>query len=176
MLRSIVAGDSLIAIRESSEECKNGFERELRPIGRRPIFVSPFDFADWPCIDSGVSTQVGSKRWPSTRHTCERLTPDPFFEITDRLLGQPGISEGTGFGSNPGLRVAGKIFAMSKDGELIVKLPANRCAELVASGSARPFDRGQGRPLKEWVVVENSPDHHWFELATEALAFVRPKS
>jgi hypothetical protein len=30
--------------------------------------------------------------------------------------------------------------------------------------------------LREWVVVENSPDHDWFELATEALAFVRPKS
>jgi hypothetical protein len=107
---------------------------------------------------------------------CDRLTTDPFFEISDRLLGEPGIAVGTGFGSNPGLRVAGKIFAMSKDGELIVKLPASRCADLVGSGSARPFDRGQGRPLKEWVVVENSPVHDWFELATEALAFVRPES
>ncbi|HEY6624216.1 MAG TPA: hypothetical protein VIX85_10315 [Acidimicrobiales bacterium] len=65
---------------------------------------------------------------------------------------------------------------MSKDGELTVKLPADRCAELVASGSARPFDRGQGRPLKEWVVAANTPEHDWFELANEALAFVRPRS
>lgn len=102
------------------------------------------------------------------------MTTDPFFEISNRLLGEPGVAEGTGFGSTPGLRVAGKIFAMSKDGELIVKLPADRCTELVASGSARPFDRGQGRPLKEWVVVANAREHDWFELANEALAFVRP--
>jgi hypothetical protein len=141
------------------------------------IFVSNFEFADWPCIELWErSAQVGARCRQWTRHTGDRLTTDPFFEISDRLLGEPGIAEGTGFGSNPGLRVAGKIFAMSKDRELIVKLPADRCAELVASGSARPFDRGQGRPLKEWVVVENSPDHDWFELATEALAFVRPKS
>ncbi len=101
------------------------------------------------------------------------MAPDPFFEISDRLLGEPDIAQGTGFGPNPGLRVAGKIFAMSKDGELIVKLPAERCAELIASGSARPFDRGQGRPLKEWVVKENTDEHDWYELATEALAFVR---
>lgn len=96
-----------------------------------------------------------------------------FSQIAAQLLGEPGVTEGTGFGSNAGLRVGGKIFAMLVRGELVVKLPAARCAELVAAGSARPFSSGKGRPLREWITVGDSAAADWRELATEALAFVR---
>jgi hypothetical protein len=43
---------------------------------------------------------------------------------------------------------------------------------LVSSGSARPFDRGQGRLLKSWVSVSDRAESHWPALAAEALAFV----
>jgi hypothetical protein len=96
-----------------------------------------------------------------------------FSEIAAQLLREPDVSEGTGFGSNAGLRVGGKIFTMLVRGELVVKLPAARCAELVATGSARPFDSGRGRPLREWVTVGDSMAGDWPALAREAQAFVR---
>jgi hypothetical protein len=95
-----------------------------------------------------------------------------FDDIANELLSEPGIDEGTGFGTNPGLRVGGKIFAMEVRGKLVVKLPAERCEELVAAGGAEPFVVGR-RQMREWVAVEPGA-HDWPALAREALAFVRP--
>jgi hypothetical protein len=104
------------------------------------------------------------------------MTREASFEaIADRLLGDPGVDEGTGFGSSPGLRVEGRIFAMLVADGLVVKLPAPRCAELAAAKMARPFDRGQGRPLKEWIVISDAVEPDWPALAQEALAYVRPR-
>jgi len=101
------------------------------------------------------------------------MTHEASFEaIAARLVAEPGITDGTGFGSSPGLRVDGRIFAMLVHRGLVVKLPASRCARLVTEGTARPFDRGQGRPLKEWVVINDGADADWPTFAAEALAFV----
>ncbi|MEA2160883.1 MAG: hypothetical protein QOD66_3263 [Solirubrobacteraceae bacterium] len=99
-------------------------------------------------------------------------TPEDAFEaLALALLGQPEISEGTGFGSNPGLRVRGKIFAMLNRGRLVVKLPAARCADLVSAGQAEFFQTG-GRSMREWVAIP--PRGDWPELTQAALEFVRP--
>jgi hypothetical protein len=98
---------------------------------------------------------------------------ESFRALARTLLAQPDVEEGTGFGSRPGLRVQGHIFAMLIDGALVVKLPAHRCTVLVATHTARPFDRGQNRPLKEWVVVSESHQWQWRGLAQEAIAYVR---
>ncbi len=95
-----------------------------------------------------------------------------FTAIAESLLSEAGVSQGTGFGANPGLRANGKIFALLVRGELVVKLPAPRCADLVARGSAHAFDRGQGRPLREWICVGDDAQSGWIALAREALAFV----
>jgi hypothetical protein len=103
------------------------------------------------------------------------MAPDAAFEaIADRLLGEPGIEEGTGFGSSPGLRSHGRIFAMLVRDRFVVKLPVPRCADLVSSGTARAWDRGQGRPLKEWIVIADAAQSQWLAVAEEALAFARP--
>jgi hypothetical protein len=96
-----------------------------------------------------------------------------FATIADRLLREPGVDEGAGFGSNPGLRVGGKIFAMLVGGRLVLKLPAARCEVLVSADAAEPFERGQGRPLREWVVVGDEVESDWLSLARESLEFVR---
>jgi TfoX N-terminal domain len=95
----------------------------------------------------------------------------PFDTIANELLAEPEVDKGTGFGSNPGLCVGGKIFAMVVDGELVVKLPADRCAELAAGDGASPFQIGK-RQMREWVSVAPGT-HDWAALAREALAFVR---
>jgi TfoX/Sxy family transcriptional regulator of competence genes len=82
------------------------------------------------------------------------------------------VTAGTGFGTNPGLRVSGKIFAMLVGGELVVKLPKDRVDELVEAGVARPFDAGKGRPMKEWASVAANASRRWKGLVEEAKVFV----
>jgi hypothetical protein len=99
--------------------------------------------------------------------------PEQLFEqLARRFLSDPAVGEGTGFGSNPGLRTGGKIFAMLVKGELVVKLPRDRVDEVVASGAGSRFDPGHGRVMKEWVSVPTQHGRRWGPLANEALEFV----
>ena len=95
---------------------------------------------------------------------------ETFNEICVRLAQRPGVQQRKAF-SSPGLRVGGKVFAMLVRGELVVKLPAERCAELVQAG-ARPFQSG-GRPLREWVTIRLADRARWGVLAEEALTNAR---
>ena len=95
-----------------------------------------------------------------------------FEELAAALLSDPEVTEGTGFGTMPGLRVKGKIFAMLAKGELVVKLPKERVDELVASGAGTQFDPGRGRLMKEWASVPEDSAEDWERLAREALQFV----
>ncbi len=102
--------------------------------------------------------------------------PDPhaaFAALAEPLLAEPDVEPGTNFSRRPGLRVGGRIFAMVVSDALVVKLPAERCAALVAEGTAVPL-RTRGRPMREWVSMTGAPDpERWRALAEEALAFGR---
>ena len=91
-----------------------------------------------------------------------------FDAVIARFDGEPGVERGTNWRSD-GLRVNGKIFAMHVNGELVVKLPAERCAALVEAGRAHPFQSGK-RTMREWVAIGDDED--WVTLADEAFAFV----
>lgn len=89
-----------------------------------------------------------------------------FDSVANRFLGEPGVTEGQMFGM-PVLKVGGKVFAGLWEGQLVVKLPAARVAELIAAGNGSPFAPMAGRTMKEWVLVGADE-----ERAAEALAFV----
>ncbi len=95
-----------------------------------------------------------------------------FQQLAAGFLADPEVAEGTGFGSAPGLRVKGKIFAMLVKGELVAKLPKARVDELVASGAGTQFDPGHGRLMKEWASIPPESSEDWERLAGEALRFV----
>lgn len=96
-----------------------------------------------------------------------------FEQLAARFLADPAVTQGTGFGSNPGLRVGGKIFATLGRGELVVKLPRERVDQLVKSGAGARFDpRHDGRLMKEWVTIPPRRRRDWEQLAGEALRFV----
>ena len=82
------------------------------------------------------------------------------------------VEPGTGFGASDGRRVRGRIFAMLMYGELVVKLPAGRVADLIASEVGRPFGARKGRPMREWVSVPAVDPDLWPALVAEAHAFV----
>jgi hypothetical protein len=97
-----------------------------------------------------------------------------FDAIAKKELERPGVSGGTGFGRNPGLRIGGKIFAMLVHDELVVKLPKNRVAELTGTGVGRPFEPGTGKVMKEWLSVPVGASRRWRSLVDEARSFVGP--
>jgi hypothetical protein len=100
-------------------------------------------------------------------------TPEQLWEpIAKAQLAERGVTEGTGFGTNAGLRVSGKIFAMLVRSELVVKLPKDRVDELVEAGTAERFDAGKGRPMEEWASVPASASRGWKGLVEEARTFV----
>jgi TfoX/Sxy family transcriptional regulator of competence genes len=82
---------------------------------------------------------------------------------------QPGRRR---FGSSV-LTVDGSIFAMLQENRLVVKLPRERVAALIADGTGQAFTAGKGRPMKEWVAVPDADDATWQQLAEEALAFLQ---
>lgn len=110
--------------------------------------------------------------------TAGRDEPGPdaeerFAALAGVFAGAPGVALPTTgrqrrFGAQA-LTAHGSIFAMLTRGELVVKLPARRVTDLVGLGQGRPFETGQGRVMREWVVVVD-PDA-WELLAREALAF-----
>jgi TfoX/Sxy family transcriptional regulator of competence genes len=102
-----------------------------------------------------------------------RIPEQLWAPIARDQLAKRGVTSGTGFGTNEGLRVSGKIFAMLVRGELVVKLPRDRVDELVDAGAARRFDAGKGRPMKEWASVPASASRRWRGLVEEARTFVR---
>ena len=97
-----------------------------------------------------------------------------FERLAARFLADPTVDQGTGFGSDPGLRVGSKIFAMLRNSELVVKLPKRRVDQLLASGTGARFDpRHDGRLMKEWATIPMRHGRDWEQLAGEALQFVR---
>ncbi len=89
-------------------------------------------------------------------------------------LEHEGVSPGTGFGRSEGLRIRGKIYAINKDGELILKLPAERVEELIDTGTGCAWGPGPGpgRILREWVAIPGTRHADWAALTGEARAFV----
>lgn len=92
--------------------------------------------------------------------------------VVDSLQKESGVSTANMFGAI-GLRHGTKFFAMLYKRKLVVKLPADRVEELVKSKTAKRFDPGHGRIMKEWVAIEPvGTREEWLGLALEANRFV----
>jgi hypothetical protein len=107
------------------------------------------------------------------------MTPEErYADLVAKFADQRDVSSvsGKGFGSTGQLKVAGHIFAMLVKGELVVKLPRERVAELVASDDGRYFDAGKGKLMREWFVLSPTSKKRWPALAKQAMDFVGRKS
>ena len=94
-----------------------------------------------------------------------------FAKVVASLGNEPGVSRGKMFGSE-GLKIGKSVFAMEVKGKLVVKLSAERAAELRDTGLAEAFDPGHGRPMKQWVAVDPRAKVDWLKLSREAFEFV----
>ena len=107
---------------------------------------------------------------------CDRagVTVDPLFdEVAERLLAEDtGVQRRRMFTSD-GLREGGRFFALVNSGDLVVKLPAHRVAELIGRGEGRAFHRGGAGPaMREWVRLQPADAEACARYMEEARAFV----
>jgi len=90
-------------------------------------------------------------------------------DLIVEFLAKPGVTLERAF-SSISLMVGGKLFASAGHGGLLIKVPAERVAELIANGEGAPFSTGGNRVMREWVVVTPATD--WRALAAESMTFV----
>ena len=67
-----------------------------------------------------------------------------------------------------GIKRGKKLFVMFLKGDLLVKLPAERVAEIVASGDGLAYDPGTGKPMRNAVLIPASRKDLWIGYAKEA--------
>jgi hypothetical protein len=99
-----------------------------------------------------------------------------FWELAEQLLAEPGVTRSAMMGY-PCLRANGAFFACVErtTGHLIVKLPALRVDELVATGQALPF-APNGRTFREWAAFPVAEPDEWSGLLAEARSFVEAET
>jgi len=90
--------------------------------------------------------------------------------IAAALRDEPRVTIGKVF-SSVGLRVNGKIFVMVVRGNVVMKLPRARVAQLVADNAGQPFEPAPGRSMKEWITL-TAGDSSLRKLGREAFNFV----
>lgn len=120
-----------------------------------------------------MKTKTVQPKIPARRSTArESQDTDQFFRsAAQKVLRDTRVAPSRMFGST-GFKVGGKVFAMLVKGNLVVKLPAERVADFIASGQGARFDPGHGRLMKEWVSVASNSKSKWSDLLEEAKDFV----
>ena len=100
-----------------------------------------------------------------------------YLALVDDLMGIDGVTPppgGSGFGRGS-LKYQGRIFAMLVRGQLVVKLPETRVADLITAGEGAAFDANKGTPMREWLTVDPRSRLDWLAVASEALDFARSR-
>ena len=114
---------------------------------------------------------AGQRRKLDNKPGLAQLTPE-FSKVVSCFADHRDVRFGRMFSSSSVLNVNGKIFAMCRKGELVVKLPKERVDELVAERKGVRFDPGRGRIMKEWIVIPPRKED-WLRIAKEAYGFVK---
>jgi hypothetical protein len=103
------------------------------------------------------------------------LERDPKLASVVDAYEKEGTTPGRKFGKNALKTRNGKLFALFTQATLVLKLPNERVAALVAQGVGKPFDPGHGRLMKGWLSV-TSAKASWIELTREAFVFAGANS
>ena len=95
-------------------------------------------------------------------------------ELTDDLLYDPAVGRSTMMGY-PCVRRSGRFFASfdPRADALVIKVPRERVAELIADGTGEPF-APNGRAFGEWVTITEPDPDVWEQLLIEARDFAAP--
>jgi hypothetical protein len=100
------------------------------------------------------------------------MVSDPWEDLVRRNEGG-AVTRGKMFGCE-GLRTGRKFFTIRWHEQLVVKLPADRLAEVIAAGQGEPFEPMEGRRMNGWTVLGDSADRSG--LVEEARAYVETQN
>jgi hypothetical protein len=97
---------------------------------------------------------------------------DAFAAAARRMLAEHPDDEQRRMLRSPALAAGGSSYGFATADELIVKLPADRVAVLVADGRGLPCSPRPGRPMREWVCIPAPDEEACLSWLREARAFV----
>ena len=92
---------------------------------------------------------------------------DPYATVKAHFQRVEGVTVNVGRGAQ-GLKAGKKMFAMFSKGDLLLKLPPERVAALIAAGRGRPYDPGTGKVMRNYVVIPAANKRSWIRLCEEA--------
>ncbi len=95
-----------------------------------------------------------------------------FHSLARIYSGRLDIKQESAFGGGPALSSSGTLFAAVPDTELVVRLPPERCMQLVDAGGGRLYV-DDGTTLEDWIVVPGNDAADWKAFVTEALGCAR---
>lgn len=95
----------------------------------------------------------------------------PYDETCAELTATSEATASTMFGM-PCLKIGRKAFAGFHAGAMVFKLRGSAHAEALALPGSALFDPTNGRPMREWVVVQPRHAGRWVEFGRQALAYV----
>ena len=114
---------------------------------------------------------AGGQRKLDSKPDLALITPE-FQKVVSMFADHRDVKFGKMFSASSVLNVNGKIFAMCRKGDLVVKLPRDRVDELIDARKGTRFDPGHGRIMKEWIVIPEKKED-WQKLSKEAYTFVK---
>lgn len=89
-----------------------------------------------------------------------------WLEVKDHFLKMEEVQK-----QGESLKIRKKMFAFFGKGTFVVKLPKERVAELLQSGDGQPYDPGNGKIMKEWVIIPEEHSERWMDYTLEAKQF-----
>ncbi len=97
-----------------------------------------------------------------------------FWDVAEPLIGAGVVVEGTMMGQQCLRSGATNGFVATVErtsGQLVVKLPKDRVAELIAAGVGSSFAPA-GKVFSEWMAVRVFDEDQWIALISESIEFV----
>lgn len=97
-----------------------------------------------------------------------------FWEVAAPYLAAGALVEGTMMGHQCLRAASNDAFVATVErssGNLVVKLPKARVAELIEAGDGLPFAPAK-KVFSEWVAVATHDERRWAELLEESMEFV----
>lgn len=102
---------------------------------------------------------------------------EAFWDVAEPFLGSGQLIEGTMMGHQCLRVTANNEFVATVDretGNLVVKLPKERVADLIEAGAGLSFAPAK-KVFKEWVAIPDFDEAQWTSLIEESVEFVSTK-
>ena len=94
------------------------------------------------------------------------MSEDQYEKIKELYLKKEDVQK-----QGEALKIKKKMFAFLNMGNMTVKLPKERVSELLSSGEGLPYDPGNGKIMKEWVIIPLKDSDKWFDYVKEGMRF-----